>query len=570
MSLTPHNGYKLHCLICDREHSEQESTTYCSQCGGVLTVRYLNSRKEIQYPLKTLPENPLKSRETSLCHLPRLSSQYEADLYAKLEYEHTTGCFKDRGSFIEVRKAIELGADAICLASTGNMAASVAAYAAWYQIPCIVFVPESSTEAKLAQASIYNATIIRIRGSFSRCEEICREFALSGNYYLAGDYVFREEGQKSFSWELLEQGGGDADAILIPVGCGTNFAAITKGFRELKDAGAIDRIPRMIALQPESSSPVVEGIFKREKVITDQVQTIATSVATGDPIDFHKVLMGIDETGGEALTVSEEEILDSLREMALQEGHFTEPAAALPLAAIKKYQEKFKGQKCVLVLTGTGLKDTRVVVRHSLTPPVLDPSLESVNSYINSGFAEMQKSAWGRSRETVLANLKLDENHQQLYDRYVEEVNLRGKSLRKNEIEYLQSMVMQEPTGLAQPVRVTDYKVIMKKEGLVRADLKIELDGEERRSVHRGVGPIDAVLSALKEETARLLPVEIQNHEVEILSPAIDSLVVVTLTLERNGQVWVSKGASPDTIEAAIHAFEKGFAVAWNREHPSG
>ena len=177
------------------------------------------------------------------------------------------------------------------------MAASVAAYACYFKIPCYVFVPEQTSEAKLAQATIYDAIIIRIQGDFTRCESLCREFAKSGNYYLAGDYVFREEGQKSFSYELIEQDGKPFDFVFIPVGCGTNFGAIYKGFKEMKDAETIDTIPKLVAVQPETSSPVVQGIFKREKIIDAQSNTMASSVATSNPIDFYKVLRAIDDTG---------------------------------------------------------------------------------------------------------------------------------------------------------------------------------------------------------------------------------------------------------------------------------
>lgn len=562
MTQPVHSGYTMSCVLCGRENDERVTSTYCTVCGGVLEIEYRESRPEIQYPISSLVLDPFRHNPSPLTRLTRLSERYGANLSAKLEYVHPTGCFKDRGSHLEVQKALELGAEAICLASTGNMAASVAAYACYFQLPCYVFVPEKTTEAKLAQATIYNANILRIKGDFTLCETLCREFADSAGYYLAGDYVFREEGQKSFTWELIEQGGDDIDAIFIPVGCGTNFGAIHKGYRELMAAGTITRTPALIAVQPEESSPVVEGIFKREKVIKRQVQTIATSVATSNPIDFHKVLRAIDDTGGSAYTVSEDEILDSLREMAVEEGHFTEPAAALPLACLKNNRETFSGMNCLFVLTGSGLKDTRVVAKHSLTPPVLPPDLEHIKSYIRSGFIDMQKRAWGKSRETVLANLKLDENHQKLYEEHIGRINRHGKSLKKNEIEFLQSMVMNEETGLEFPVRIDDYKVTMKKEGLVTAEVKLRIGKQTVVSRHKGVGPVDAILNAIREETDHILPLEVIDHEMEILSPDTDSLVVVTLTLEKDEQQWTSRGASPDTIEAVIHAFEKGFAIA--------
>ncbi|HEX6981753.1 MAG TPA: threonine synthase [Balneolaceae bacterium] len=559
---TANTAYQLKCVANGHINSEKETTTYCTECGSVLRVIYGEIIEDIQYPLKKILPDPMKTHPSALKRLDRLSKTCGADLYAKLEFEHPTGCFKDRGSYIEVQKAMELNADAICLASTGNMGASVAAYACYFKIPCFLFVPEKTTDAKIAQATIYNANVIRIKGDFSACEALCREFAKSGNYYLAGDYVFREEGQKSFSYELLEQGGDDFDYVFVPVGCGTNFGAIWKGFTELKKAGRIAKLPKMVAIQPEHSSPVVEGIFKKEKIIKKQVNTMAQSVAASDPVDFHKVLLGIEESDGIALTVTEDEILDSLKEMAVEEGNFTEPASALPLAALKSNLDTFKGKKCVFILTGAGLKDTKVVSKHSLSSPVLSPDLEKVINYINSGFIKMQKNSWGKSRDTFMANLKMDEDHEQLYNDYVSNINKKGKTLSNNEIEVLQSLIFNEDLDLNYPAEVLDYKLTMRKHGLVHAAVKLNLQGEESITEAKGVGPIDAILSAIKSETDSVFPLEVKNHEVEILSPDTDSLVVVTLTLANNDHEWVSKGASPDTMEAVVQAFTKGLAIA--------
>ncbi len=556
------SNYELKCVANGHINSEKETTTYCTQCDSVLRVYYDSQSEDIQYPLKELVPDPMKTHPSALKKLDRLSDEYGADLWAKLEFEHPTGCFKDRGSYIEVQKARELGADAICLASTGNMAASVAAYACYFKIPCFVFVPEKTTDAKIAQATIYNANIIRIKGDFSTCEALCREFAKSGNYYLAGDYVFREEGQKSFSYELLEQGADDFDYIFVPVGCGTNFGAIWKGFTELKESGQISERPKMIAIQPEQSSPVVEGIFKKKKIIKKQVNTMAQSVAASDPVDFYKVLLGIEESDGSAFTVTEDEILQSLKEMAVEEGHFTEPACALPLAAFKNNIDTFKDKKCLFVLTGSGLKDTKVVAKHSLSSPVLSPDIHKVTNYIKSGFIEMQKDSWGKSRDTFMANLEMDEDHEQLYNDYVSKINKKGKTLSNNEIEVLQSLIFNEDLDLEYPAEVLDYKLTMRKHGLVQATVKLDLQGEEIISEAKGVGPIDAILSAIRAETNSVFHLEVKNHVVDILSPDTDSLVVVTLTLANNDQEWVSKGASPDTLEAVIQAFTKGLAIA--------
>ncbi len=559
---TATTGYQLKCVANGHINSEEETTTYCTQCDSVLRAYYDESSDDIQYPLEKLVPDPIKTHPSTLTKLDRLSETYGADLHAKLEFEHPTGCFKDRGSYIEVQKALELNADAICLASTGNMAASVAAYACYFKIPCFVFVPEKTSDAKIAQVTIFDANIIRIKGDFSTCEALCREFAKSGNYYLAGDYVFREEGQKSFAYELLDQDGDDFDYIFVPVGCGTNFGAIWKGFTELKEAGRIDKRPKMVAIQPEQSSPVVEGIFKKEKIIKKQVNTMAQSVAASDPVDFHKVLLGIEESDGMAYTVSEDEILQSLKEMAVEEGHFTEPACAIPLASFKNNLDKFKGKKCLFVLTGSGLKDTAVVAKHSHSSPVLSPDIDKVINYIDSGYIEMQKKSWGKAKDTFMANLKMDEGHQQLYNEYVSKINKKGKTLSNNEIEVLQSLVFNEDLDLTYPVEVLDYKVTMRKHGLVHAKVKLDIQAEDVITEAKGVGPIDAILTAMKSETDSIFPLEVSNHQVEIQSPDTDSLVVVTLTLSNNDQEWVSKGASPDTLEAVIQAFTKGLAIA--------
>ncbi|MDX1617340.1 MAG: pyridoxal-phosphate dependent enzyme, partial [Balneolaceae bacterium] len=326
----------------------------------------------------------------------------------------------------------------------------------------------------------------------------------------------------------------------------------------------IDRIPRLVAIQPEQSSPVVEGIFKKEKIIKKQVNTMAQSVAASDPVDFHKVLIGIEDTGGQAFTVSENEILQSLKEMAVEEGYFTEPACALPLAALKNNRDRFAGQKCLLVLTGSGLKDTKVVAKHSLSSPVLSPSLEKVINYISSGYIDMQKQSWGKSRDTFIATLKMDADHEQIYNEYLENISKKGKSLSNHEIEVLQSLVFNEELDLQYPVEVMDYKITMHKHGLVHAVAILNLEGREVETESNGVGPVDAILSAIKSETDNLFKLEVLNHEVEILSPDTDSLVVVTLTLggPNTDREWISKAASPDTLEAAVQAFTKGLAIA--------
>ncbi len=553
--------YTLTCFLCGEINDERKTSTYCTSCGGVLTVKYKEVKKEIQFPLAQLAPDPLKHAPTELRHLKVLSERYECEIWAKMELQNPSGCFKDRGSLIEVLKAIELNADAVCLASTGNMAASVAMYASYFKIPCYVFVPENTSEAKLSQAIMYNASILRIKGDFSTCEHLCQKFAKSGNYYLAGDYVFREEGQKTFSYEVIEQQKEPFDYVLIPVGCGTNFGAIHKGFEEAREAGLTDQIPKLVAIQPNEASPVVEGIFKREKVIKKQVSTMASAVAAADPIDFHKVLYGIDRTDGVALTVTEDEILMSLREMSVDEGVFTEPACALPLAALKNHPDIFTGKRVLFTLTGTGLKDTAVVVRHALPSPVLDSNLQQVLDFIASGYNQIQSEAFGKPRDTLLSQIKMDAGQQKIMQEYLNKIYRKGKSLTTKEMEVLQSLVFNEVADLQYPVEVMDYDITMRKNGLVQSLVTMLINGVEVQSSHNGVGPLDSVLGAIRKESDKLLKVELLDHHLDVLSPGTNALVVATLTLGFADQKFPVKAASPDVVEAAVNAFIKGFAV---------
>ena len=557
--------YTLTCVEHGHINSEFETTTYCTTCGSVLEIKYKEapeSSQTIQYPLNTTIPDPIRTIPTELRSLKKLSPKYHGNLWAKCEHQNPTGCFKDRGSYIEVLKAIELKRDAICLASTGNMAASVAAYASYFGIKCYVFVPEYTTEGKLAQAMVYNAKVIKVKGDYSKCEALCRKFAESGNYYLAGDYVFREEGQKSMSFEVINQGGIDYDFIFVPVGCGTNFGAIWKGYKEAHAQGLIQKLPRMVAVQPEQSSPVVKGIFKKEKVIEVRVQTMAGAVAAADPVDFYKVLRGIEESNGLAFTVSEEEILSSLTEMAQTEGLFTEPACALPLAAFKKYRSEFADAKCLFILTGIGLKDTGVVVRHSLPSPIIANDLKAIHKFINSGYLDIQANAWGKAQASPFGNLKLEPEQAKIFTDYVDTFNKRGKVLTEKELDVLQSMVFdEEPEGNA-IASVIDYEVKMRKNGLVSAKVKLNLNGETKEAKAKGVGPLHAVLSAVKSVTDSILCVEVEDHTVEVLSPAANSLVVVSLRLSYNDKQFLVKSVSTDTIEAGLKAFVKGLALA--------
>lgn len=554
--------FLLKCAVTGRLNDENKTTTYCTESGYPLTIEYLDVKEHIQWPLKNPQADPLRKRPTSLVRLDRLSATYGADIWAKLEFENPTGCFKDRGSHIEVLKAIELGKKAICLASTGNMAASVAAYSCYHKMDCYVFVPEKTSTGKLAQAMMYNAKVIRVKGDYSDCEMSCREFAVRKDFYLAGDYVYRCEGQKSFSWELIEdQQATDFDHVIVPVGCGTNFAAIWKGFDECQKANKLQQLPKMVAVQPSGCSPVIEGLRKGKKIICEHVNTRAGAVAAADPVDFVKVEQAIKESDGLSMTVTEEEMINSLKEMATVEGYFTEAACALPLAALKKYQATFAGKKVLLVLTGSGLKDAAIVEENSMPNPVLPNDLDMVDQFIDSGYLDVQNAEWGKHRTALLDKLKLEKHQIEAYHQNVDDIKRRQKELNEREKEILISLLFNEKPGTTYPLKIVDYHLNLRKEQQVEAFVEMQIDGEDVISKGIGVGPVDAVLEAVKSRTDRFFPVEVTNFNMEVLSENTEALVVISFTLlTKDGREWVSRAASPDMIEATLSAFTKGLA----------
>ena len=554
--------YLMRCVVCNEINNEHETTTFCVSCGGVLTIDYAKPSEDIQFPINSScsTKNPFQKYSTTLCHLANLSKKSNCLVYGKLESDLPTGCFKDRGSWIEVLKAKELNKKAIAVASTGNMAASTTLYASYIGLPCYVFVPYNAPPNKLVQAYLYGAKILRIQGDFTVCEALCRKFCQSMDYYNAGDFVFREEGQKTFCYELITQDPSLFDDVLIPIGCGTNFSAIYKGFKELKDAGKLDHIPRLVGLQPLESSPVVEGIIKHKKIVLSKVNTIASAVAIPNPIDFQKVMIAIEKTKGFGLRVSDLEILVALRELALEEGLLVEPSSALGWAALKKYNNRFKGRKVLLVITGHGLKEAAVISNYIMNPPVLNPDIEQVTNFIASGFYQLQEQKWAKSTIKPKELITLDSPHQSMYVSYVDKIQETRKALSKEEIEILKQVINEEPIEPL-PVDVIDYSITMSKSSVIKAKIHYAYQDKDYYIEGTGVGAIDTIIKVLKEALHDDFPIDVISHEINVVSAPTDSLVVITLTLFDGVKKWKSRAISTDTLDAAIHAYLKGITI---------
>ncbi len=286
------------------------------------------------------------------------------ELYLKFEGCNPTGSFKDRGMVVAVAKAIEDGSKAIMCASTGNTSASAAAYAAFCGLTAIIIVPGGNIAlGKLAQAIVYGAKIISLKGNFDQALTIVRNITEKHPVTLVNSLnPNRIEGQKTAAFEIIDSLGYAPDLLFIPVGNAGNITAYWKGFMEYYDTGKAKIKPQMMGFQAEGAAPIVLGH------VVENPQTIATAIKIGNPASWEKAVKARDDSGGIIDIVSDEEILTAQKLMASRTGIFGEPASAASLAGLLKLHRKgtdFSGKKIVCIVTGSGLKDSDIVLKNA-------------------------------------------------------------------------------------------------------------------------------------------------------------------------------------------------------------
>jgi threonine synthase len=320
------------------------------------------------------PHLTLHEGGTPLVHAPRLAAWVGVrDLHLKYEGLNPTGSFKDRGMVIAVARAIEDGAAAVLCASTGNTAASAAAYAARAGIRAIVVLPAGRVAAgKLAQAVAYGAAVVSIDGSFDDALAFARSAADRHPVALVNSVnPARIEGQTTAAYEICDALGDAPGVLAIPVGNGGNITAYWLGFRRAREHGRATRLPRMMGMQAEGAAPFVHGHP------IAQPETIATAIRIGRPATWEPALQAASDSGGSFRALSDADILDAYRAIAALEGIFCEPASAASVAGLRaavRARDIAGDQPCVCVLTGTGLKDPETAVRGvEIRPPAGDP-----------------------------------------------------------------------------------------------------------------------------------------------------------------------------------------------------
>jgi threonine synthase len=292
------------------------------------------------------PVITLSEGSTPLVRAPRLSERVGADVWLKIEGANPTGSFKDRGMTCAVSAAVREGAEAVICASTGNTAASLAAYAARAGIRGVVIVPEGKIAmGKLAQALMHGAQVIAIQGNFDKALQLVREVAKQHPIALVNSVnEFRVEGQKTAAYEIAEDLDGQLDALCIPVGNAGNITAYWRGFRE------VELYPKMFGFQAAGAAPLVLG-----KPV-EFPETVASAIRIGNPARWEQAMEAMTSSGGKVNAVTDEQILDAYRFLAREEGVFCEPASAASVAGLIVHGAG-DAERVACVLTGHGLKD---------------------------------------------------------------------------------------------------------------------------------------------------------------------------------------------------------------------
>jgi threonine synthase len=277
----------------------------------------------------------------------------------KMDYLFPTGSYKDRGATVLISKMKEWGVQKVVEDSSGNAGSAIAAYSAKAGIECEIYVPQYTSSEKTVQIQAYGATLRKVKGSRERTAEVAMEAASKIPYASHCWNPFFLHGTKTFAFEVWEQMDWKApDVLVLPVGHGTLFLGAYIGFKELKEAGMIRRIPRLVGVQSASCAPLYQAFKKgwREHLPVAKKETAAEGIAIAEPVRGRQILEAIQQTDGEILAVTEKEIGMALKEMG-RKGHFIEPTSAATIAGLKKYlKKKSRRETIVSTLTGTGLK----------------------------------------------------------------------------------------------------------------------------------------------------------------------------------------------------------------------
>jgi threonine synthase len=403
---------ELRCKECGTSYP-LEARFVCENCFGPLEVAYdfsgldaAEAKRKIQagshgiwryadfLPFDTRPADPLEPGLTPLIRADRLAERIgvNGEIWVKNDAANPTHSFKDRVVSVAIAKARELGFETVACASTGNLANSVAAHAAAAGLESYVFVPADLEEQKLLATSVYGTKLIGVRGTYDDVNRLCTQLAEERPWAFVNVNLrpYYSEGSKTVAFETIEQLGWELpDRVVCPVASGSLFTKIAGGIRQWLDLGLVEGdFPAFNGAQAEGCSPVATAFGEGWEACKPQrPDTIAKSLAIGDPADGIYALQLARESGGAVTSVTDEEIRDGIRLLAETTGVFTETAGGVTTAVLAKLAAQGAigdGERVVLVITGEGLK-TLDATRESFAMHEIDPDIESFESEVDVG-----------------------------------------------------------------------------------------------------------------------------------------------------------------------------------------
>ncbi len=408
--------HTLRCVSCGAEYDPDRIDYTCPACGprrGTLEVLYDEPtlrrdlrrdsfaatgrlsmwRYEMLLPIADMRfVQPLRVGWTPLYAFPDVARRLGiASLHVKDDGQNPTASYKDRASSLVVIKAQEKRRPIVTCASTGNAASSLAGFAAAAGLPAVIFVPERAPEAKVAQLLVYGAKVFSVRGTYDDAYDLAAEAADAFGWYnrSAAMNPYLVEGKKTGAFEIAEQlGWRPPDVVFICVGDGSVVSGLCKGFSELKRFGLIDREPCVIGVQAEGSSPIAKA-FSRYRGGTVEFEdtdahTVADSICVGKPRDVVKAVTYVARNGGSFVTVSDDEILAAIVDLARATGVFAEPAGAASYAGLLKLSGAgtLEGKTAAVVISGNGLKDASAARTRIGQPIRIEPKLAEVERHL--------------------------------------------------------------------------------------------------------------------------------------------------------------------------------------------
>ncbi len=400
----------LECVTCGQRFGPDGPWMTCPDCGpddGILDVHYDLDAVRAAWKSAPLSGRPLthwRYREllpleasavqddwtvgwTPVIDASRLAKELGLkQLLLKDEGRNPTASFKDRASSVGVAHALQLGAKTIACASTGNAATSLAGHAALAGMPCVIFVPHTAPEPKLAQLLVFGATVIAVQGSYDQAYQLCSQACEKFGWYNRNCAInpVLVEGKKTGGLEVAEQSasfGGVPDWVAVSVGDGCTIAAIWKGLSQMHQLGVIDRLPRLLGVQAKGVAPIAYAL-EHGSMPTDLQDggTVADSINVAVPRNWRKAVNALKEANGVVVSVDDEQILEAMRAGG-RHGVYAEPAAAAAVAGVASAVGDgiISGDSRVLAMvTGSGLKDTRAAIRAGGEPIKIEPNLDTL------------------------------------------------------------------------------------------------------------------------------------------------------------------------------------------------